>query len=111
MRLSLPVALVGVGAVALLAVSTSAAARPDTTTAAGTATQFEVYDLRSVAALDTVEAAGVTVTGVEHGVADITGTGRQVAALRAEGFTVEPAPDSTATEAAGTATDFPRGDS
>jgi len=117
MRLSVPVALVGVGAaVALLAVSASAAARPAgadpaAAGAARTTGQFEVYDLRSVAELDAVEATGVTVTGVEHGVADITGTGQQVAALRTKGFKVDRAPDGTATEAAGTASDFPGRDS
>jgi carboxypeptidase T len=106
MRLSVPLAIVGVGAaVALVASPVTASPGKE-----GQG-QFEVYDLRSLAQVDTVEATGVTVTGVEHGVADITGTGRQVAALRSEGFTVEQAPDGTATEDAGTATDFPQKDS
>src|SRR4051794_2059560 len=103
MRLTVPLLVLGVGAaVALVATPVRASA---------VVARYEVYDLRSATQVDAVKGTGVTVDGVEHGVAEISGTPAQISSIKRQGLTVRKAPAQTRTESAGVAADFPRGDS
>jgi carboxypeptidase T len=78
----------------LAVIAASAATAPAATAVprvADTAAQYEVYDVRTLAQRNVIASTGAAIDGMEHAVAEITATGREVKALRALGFKVEPA--------------------
>jgi len=86
--------LVAAATAGLAMIAASAATAPAATAvprAVDTAAQYEIYDVRTLAQRNVIVSTGAAIDGLEHGVAEITATGREVKALRALGFTVTPA--------------------
>ncbi|SNY71084.1 Zinc carboxypeptidase [Paractinoplanes atraurantiacus] len=52
--------------------------------------QFEVYDVRTAAQRNAIARSGAAIDAIQHGVAEITATGREVRDLKRQGFTVQP---------------------
>src|SRR5690242_13358930 len=103
-RLSLFVALV---AATLVVMAGNAAAGPGS--AAETAGAYQVLDVRTLAQRNAIAQTGVSIDGIEHGVADISATPTEVAALRRLGFQVVRVQNLTPGGRVGI-DDFPAGD-
>jgi hypothetical protein len=87
-------ALVTATTAGLALIAASLTASPAATAvprAADTAAQYEVFDVRTAVQRNAIASTGAAIDGIEHAVAEITATGREVRALRALGFTVKPA--------------------
>ena len=76
---------------------------------ADTAGQYEVYDVRTLTQRNVIASTGAAIDGMEHGVVEVTATGREVKALRALGFTVKAAPVEAPSDGV-SALDFPSRD-
>lgn len=78
-------------AVALCVTAAVAASAPAGAEQFDAATEYEIYDVRTVAQRNVIARTGVAIDDIEHGVATVTATGAEVARLKRLGFTVEPA--------------------
>jgi carboxypeptidase T len=104
-RLSLTVALL---AAIVVVMAGNAAAAPEPV--AETSGPYQVLQVRTLAQRDAIARTGVSIDGIEHGVADVSATPSEIAALRAMGFQVVATPELTPRGRVGV-DDFPAGDS
>jgi hypothetical protein len=96
-------------AMAVTAASAATAAPAQPARRAETFAQYEVYDARTSAQRSAIARTGASIDDVEHAVVTVTATPSEVAALRAQGWKVQPVPVETSGDDVSTL-DFPTRD-
>jgi carboxypeptidase T len=79
-------------ALVVLAATAAGSSPAHSAPSAEKAAPYQVLDIRSLAQRNAIAATGPSIDGIADGVADISATPSEVAALRAKGFTVQAVP-------------------